>query len=248
MNPETKYYLYEVTNLVNGKTYIGQHITDDLEDGYLGSGKALKAAIKKYGRDSFRKEILLFARNEQALNILEMMAVTPEFCERKDNYNLKEGGNSGRPNAEIREKMRQKKLGARNHNYGKPKTAEWKAKVGAAQKGKIISEETRRKISIAGKGRRHTEEAKRKIGAASSALPRTATHKRKIGDANARPFPDLYNIHTGEECRNNFNVSAFCREKKIHPAGLLRVINGKWKQHKGWALLQNSSVDKIADL
>lgn len=50
MNPESKiyFYIYEVTNLVNGKTYIGQHITDDLEDGYLGSGKALKAAIKDF--------------------------------------------------------------------------------------------------------------------------------------------------------------------------------------------------------
>ena len=248
MNPETKYVIYEVTNLVNGKTYIGQHITDDLEDGYLGSGKALKAAIKKYGRENFRREILLFARNEQALNILEMMAVTPEFCERKDNYNLKEGGNSGRPNAEIREKMRQKKLGARNHNYGKPKTAEWKAKVSAAQKGKIVSEETRRKLSAAGAGRRHTKEARRKIGIASAARPRSQQTKDRIGSANSRSFPDVYNIHTGEECCNNSNVSAFCREKKIHPAGLLRVINGKWKQHKGWALLQNSSVDKITDL
>ena len=247
MNPETKiyYYLYEVTNLVNEKTYIGQHITDDLEDGYFGSGKALKSAIKKYGRDKFKKEILLFARNQQALNILEMMAVTPEFCARKDNYNMKEGGNSGRPNPEIREKMRQKKLGARNHNYGKPKTEKWKAKVSAAQKGKIVSKETRLKLSIAKLGFKHTEETKRKIGIASAARPRTEENKRKIGDANARPFPDVYNIHTGEECRNNFNLSEFCRQKKIYPAGLFRVIRGKWQQHKGWALLENSSIDNL---
>ena len=249
-NPETKiyYYLYEVTNLVNGKTYIGQHITDDLEDGYLGSGKALKSAIKKYGRDKFKKEILLFARNEQALNILEMMAVTPEFCALKSNYNLKEGGNSGRPNPEIREKMRQKKLGARNHNYGKPKTEEWKAKVSAAHKGRIASKETRLKISLAGLGRKHTEEAKRKIGIGAASWRRTEKHKRKIGDANAKSFPDVYNIHTGEECRNNFNLSEFCRQKDIHPAGLIRVFRGKWKQHKGWALLQNSSIDNLAEL
>jgi hypothetical protein len=245
-NPETKiyYYLYEVTNLVNGRTYIGQHITDDLEDGYLGSGKALKSAIKKYGRDKFKKEILLFARNEQALNILEMMAVTPEFCAKKDNYNLKEGGNSGRPNPEIREKMRQKKLGARNHNYGKPKTEEWKAKVSAAHKGKIVSKETRLKLSIAKLGFKHTEETKRRIGIASAARPRTEENKRKIGDANAQSFPDVYNMYTGEECRNNFNLSEFCRQKKIHPAGLFNVIRGKYKQHKGWALIVNSTIDK----
>ena len=250
MNPESKvyYYLYEVTNLVNGKTYIGQHITDDLEDGYLGSGKALKSAIKKYGKDKFKKEILLFARNQQALNILEMMAVTPEFCARKNNYNLKEGGNSGRPNPEIREKMRQKKLGDRNHNYGKPKTEEWKAKVSAAQKGKTVSKETRLKMSLACLGRKQSEETKRKIGVGSASWKRTEAHKRKIGDANARPFPDVYNIHTGEEYRNNFNLTEFCRQKKIHAAGLIRVFRGDWKQHKGWTLLQNSGIDKFSEV
>jgi len=246
VKPETKiyYYLYEVTNLVNGKTYIGQHITDDLEDGYLGSGKALKSAIKKYGRDKFKKEIPLFARNEKALNILEMMAVTPEFCALKSNYNLKEGGNSGRPNPEIREKMRQKKLGANNPNYGKPKTEEWKAKVRAAQKGRVASKETRLKMSLAGLGRRHTEDAKKRIGIASALRPRRESTKRKIGDANARPFPDVYNIHTGEECRNNFNLSEFCRQKGVNSSGMFNVFSGKYKQHNGWALIENSTIDK----
>lgn len=36
--------LYKITNLVNGMVYIGQHVTDDLEDGYMGSGKYLKLA------------------------------------------------------------------------------------------------------------------------------------------------------------------------------------------------------------
>ncbi len=246
-NPETKvyYYLYEVTNLVNEKTYIGQHITDNLEDGYLGSGKALKSAIKKYGKDKFKKEVLLFARNEKALNILEMMAVTPEFCALKSNYNLKEGGNSGRPNPEIREKMRRKKLGANNPNYGKPKTEEWKAKVRAANTGKKRSQEAKLRISLACLGRRHTEEAKRKIGEASSALIRTAGHKRKIGNANARPFPDIYNMHTGEECRNNFNLSEFCRQKRVTPSAMSKMFAGKQAQHKGWKLLENSSIDNL---
>jgi hypothetical protein len=245
-NPKTKvyYYLYEVTNLVNGRTYIGQHITDDLEDGYLGSGKALKSAIKKYGRDRFKKEILLFARNEKALNVLEMMAVTPEFCARKDNYNLKEGGNSGRPNPEIREKMRQKKLGARNHNYGKPKTEEWKAKVSAAHNGRVVSKETRLKMSLAGLGRKHTEEAKKRIGIASALRLRSESTKRKIGDSNARSFPDVYNIHTGEECRNNFNLSEFCRQKGVNSSGMFNVFSGKYKQHNGWSLIVNSTIDK----
>jgi len=50
------YLLYEITNLINDKNYIGQHITKDINDGYMGSGHAITAAIKKYGRENFKKE------------------------------------------------------------------------------------------------------------------------------------------------------------------------------------------------
>jgi hypothetical protein len=140
--------------------------------------------------------------------------------------------------------MRQKKLGANNPNYGKPKTEEWKAKVRAAQKGRVASKETRLKMSLAGLGRRHTEDAKKRIGIASALRPRRESTKRKIGDANARPFPDVYNIHTGEECRNNFNLSEFCRQKGVNSSGMFNVFSGKYKQHNGWALIENSTIDK----
>ena len=50
--------LYKITNTVNGKIYVGVHSTDDVDDGYMGSGKLIRLAIEKYGIDSFTKETL----------------------------------------------------------------------------------------------------------------------------------------------------------------------------------------------
>lgn len=89
------YFLYKTTNLVNGKIYVGKHITKKLNDGYIGSGKLLKRAINKYGKENFKFEILSFYDNEVDLNRAEAELVTEEFCLRKDTYNLCVGGKGG---------------------------------------------------------------------------------------------------------------------------------------------------------
>ena len=43
-------FIYKITNNINGKIYIGQHITDRLNDGYKGSGIVIEQAFKKYGK------------------------------------------------------------------------------------------------------------------------------------------------------------------------------------------------------
>ena len=61
MVKSSKYhYFYKITNLLNNHFYYGVHSTDNLEDGYMGSGKRLHYAYKKYGMENFNKEILKF--------------------------------------------------------------------------------------------------------------------------------------------------------------------------------------------
>ena len=87
--------VYQITNNVNGKIYIGKHQTKDLNDDYMGSGKYLRCAIEKYGIENFNKEILFQFDNETDMNAKEAELVTEDFCLRKDTYNICPGGQGG---------------------------------------------------------------------------------------------------------------------------------------------------------
>jgi hypothetical protein len=89
------YTIYKITNILNGKIYIGKHQTKDIDDGYMGSGKHLKRAISKHGIENFKKEILFQFDNEADMNTKEAELVTEEFCLKEDTYNLCPGGNGG---------------------------------------------------------------------------------------------------------------------------------------------------------
>ena len=89
------YTIYKITNKLNGKIYIGKHQTNDLNDGYMGSGKHLKRSIEKYGIGNFKKEVLFQFNNELDMNAKEAELVTEEFVKQDTNYNLCPGGNGG---------------------------------------------------------------------------------------------------------------------------------------------------------
>lgn len=157
------YTIYKITNKANGKIYIGKHQTVNLNDGYMGSGKRLKDAIKHYGIENFEKEILFHFDNEADMNSKEAELVTEEFVKEDTNYNLCPGGNGGfgyinssdiikfkgkHHNAESKKKMGHKN---NKHFLGKKLSEESKNKIGEntakALKGKPKSEEHRRKIA-----------------------------------------------------------------------------------------------------
>lgn len=86
------YIVYKTTNLVNGKIYIGVHKTSDLNDQYLGSNRILHAAIKKYGRENFSREVLCFCEDECEMYEIEQLIVDEDFVNRDDTYNIVTGG------------------------------------------------------------------------------------------------------------------------------------------------------------
>lgn len=85
------YTIYEITNKINGKTYTGMHKTDNLDDGYMGSGKLIKRAIEKHGVENFVKVILHIFDNETDMKNKEKEVVVLN----ENSYNLVEGGHGG---------------------------------------------------------------------------------------------------------------------------------------------------------
>lgn len=85
-------YFYKITNLINGHFYYGVHSTDNLNDGYLGSGTRLHYAYKKYGVENFNKEILKYFNTREEMYNYEASFVTEQLIEQNECYNLVPGG------------------------------------------------------------------------------------------------------------------------------------------------------------
>jgi hypothetical protein len=91
------HYVYKTTNIINNKIYIGRRVSSVSPeiDPYLGSGKQLLLAIKKYGRENFKKEIIKICDSKEHSAEIEASLVTEEFIKRPDTYNMHKGGFGG---------------------------------------------------------------------------------------------------------------------------------------------------------
>ena len=71
------------------------HSTDDLEDGYFGSGKIINYSVNKHGIENHRVEILEFLDSREELKKREAEIVNEELLSDPLCMNLKFGGEGG---------------------------------------------------------------------------------------------------------------------------------------------------------
>lgn len=154
-------YIYETTNLINGKTYIGQHKKDYYDYCYKGSGKLLNQAIQLYGKEKFKTIVLEWCESLEELNEREIYYIALYRIQNKAEYNITDGGDGTRGlfgeknhfygkkhNEESKKLMSKKKKGIKGKNhplYGTKMTPEHITKT--RRTGSIQSKETREKIS-----------------------------------------------------------------------------------------------------
>ena len=165
------YTIYKTTNKINGKFYVGKHQTQNLNDDYMGSGKLLKVAIKKYGKSSFEKTILHVFDSEEEMNNKEREIITEEFVARPDTYNAGIGGEGG---PHFLGKRHTEETKTKISRLGSKHSEETRKKLSEANRKRTLSLETRKKLSEKAKTRTHSEEVRKKIS-------ESLKNKRRVG-------------------------------------------------------------------
>jgi len=195
--------VYLTTNLINNKQYIGSHCTNNINDGYIGSGNLINSAIKKYGKESFKREILMECNTSEEVRLLEELYIKKYNTLSPSGYNLHpQGGmlkggfiskeHKKKISDSLRGKKRDPKIGkkirdTRIKNNSYILTKEIKEKIRNGNLGKVRSEEQRKNMSKGQKGKQLSEKHKeqlRKNGRKNKGKKHTAESRKNMSMAH----------------------------------------------------------------
>ena len=140
------YYIYEIKNKINGKSYIGQRKCPKNKepeiDRYMGSGTYLSRAKEKYGIENFEKKIIAICETSKNADILEKIFIALYRAEGKAEYNIADGGDGGNTlkyastDIKIKHKEFMKKI----------MTDDMKLRIGMSAKKKLSEPEIRKRL------------------------------------------------------------------------------------------------------
>ena len=233
MKREFNGVIYRTVNKVNNKWYIGKD--ENNNDRYLGSGKILKQAIDKYGRDNFVKETLAVATSRAELCLLEKIYIERyDACGSVDSYNIAEDGNGGNTLAGATSDILisfSKKLSRRWSEYSPEKQNEIATKISNANKGRVTSKETKKKISAA--NTKNAAERSKKISASLKDFwqnsPQSRQNKKILSEKCGRKKEEngFWGKSHSEETKRKISSSKLgvARNKKIHDEDIIEIHN-----------------------
>lgn len=155
------HYIYKTTCLVTGRYYIGMHSTDDMADGYLGSGQRLWHSIRKHGKDAHKAEVVEHLPTRDALVLREAQLVNHELLKDPLCMNLVLGGKG-------------------DWGWGATSTEERKAARLQKMKDAWLKPGFKESFSAKTTGRKRTEESKAKMQAKWTPERRAAQAARLI--------------------------------------------------------------------
>jgi group I intron endonuclease len=163
--------IYKITNKINGKIYIGKRVLcerDFMNSNYWGSGKFIKRAIAKYGKNNFMREVICECASIEDMNKQEIFYINKFNALVPYGYNIQKGGNggdTGRRKGDISYIDLSNRMMGNDFRKGLPS---WNKglKKGVDEKMKncgIVSEERNLAVSRALKGKPKTESHKKKM-------------------------------------------------------------------------------------
>lgn len=196
------YFIYKTTNLVTNKIYVGKRSTNNLDDGYLGSGIIIRNSIKKYGKENFKREILEFCKkdkiNEREIFwIKELDARNPEI-----GYNISKGGDGF-------------SSGVDHISFNKIISIETRQKMSSAATGRKMSKKTRDKISKINKGKIISDKQKQLISDSLKGRVMSKEWRKKMSDAKLGEKNYWFNKEGARKGKVNSKESNLKRSFKL---------------------------------
>jgi hypothetical protein len=233
-------YVYETINLITNCKYIGYcSKTPDTSKSYLGSGKILGNAIKKYGKSNFQKTILKeFETENEARSYEEYLIEKYDAISSQDYYNLTKGGYGGWSEAAINSRSSDKtKDKIRKSLTGRKRPASVGEKSSLKLKGvkqtpeNIEKRRTGQLKYYQTADRDDLIERNKKISIALKDKPKSENMKIKLGKLNAKYSDDIV-LHIKEMINNNIPYKQITLQYGIGAESITRI-----KQEKSYKWL-----------
>jgi group I intron endonuclease len=232
------YQVYQIVNNINNRYYIGLHKGDIYIDKYYGSGKLIRKAVEKHGRDNFSRQVIATFDDKKLAKWFERCIVGDSLVNDRMCYNLVVGSGGY--------------VAGTDHPYFGTK--------------RIFTEDHRKNLSIANKGERHPHFGKKRpnhssrMSGENNPMKRPEVSKKLSGEGNGmygvpspmkgKKRPEHSKLLSKEVLKLDFNgnvlkvypsITIAAKENNISTASISYCCSGRTKNACGfiWKLKTN---------